>query len=150
MRGGKKKTLKRLENDLLAHNAMLEVSNMGNAPDGLDFEFSEKRHASKFVDFLRTMVPCRMKTSKKLIRYLFNRFIMTFNWLIVDMDVGGGDKHFTVERYWKDLLIDGLINGLMGPAPIEIEIEEIRFISAPTLTLKAVSMCPPLTPLLVE
>jgi len=36
-------------------------------PEGIDFFFSHRSHANKFVDFLQAVVPVRYKTSEKLI-----------------------------------------------------------------------------------
>ena len=56
-----KRTFYLLEQLILKHGAHTHVANIKEVPDGMDFFFHEQRHMRKLVDFIKTMVPCRMK-----------------------------------------------------------------------------------------
>ncbi|CAE7662722.1 NMD3, partial [Symbiodinium sp. KB8] len=62
-----KKTFLYLEQLILKHSAHEHATNMAQQPDGVDFQFMERSHAAKFVDFLQSVVPCGYKTSKQLV-----------------------------------------------------------------------------------
>eukprot|EP01088_Endostelium_zonatum_P015469 TRINITY_DN3805_c0_g1_i1.p1 TRINITY_DN3805_c0_g1~~TRINITY_DN3805_c0_g1_i1.p1 ORF type:complete len:510 (-),score=120.12 TRINITY_DN3805_c0_g1_i1:25-1554(-) len=64
-----KRTFFYLEQLILKHSAHLQTIKIADQPDGLDFFFSHRTHASKFVDFLQSCVPIRYKTSEKLISH---------------------------------------------------------------------------------
>eukprot|EP01100_Stratorugosa_tubuloviscum_P005270 TRINITY_DN2372_c1_g1_i1.p1 TRINITY_DN2372_c1_g1~~TRINITY_DN2372_c1_g1_i1.p1 ORF type:complete len:557 (-),score=259.99 TRINITY_DN2372_c1_g1_i1:390-2018(-) len=62
-----KRTFFYLEQLILKHSAHLQTINIKEQPDGLDFYFSHRSHALRFVDFLQAVVPIRFKTSERLI-----------------------------------------------------------------------------------
>jgi len=62
-----KKTFFYLEQLILKHGAHEHATNMEQLPDGVDFQFLERSHATKFVDFLQSVIPCTYKTSKQLV-----------------------------------------------------------------------------------
>lgn len=62
-----KKTFFFLEQLILKHNAHAHTINIENVPDGVDFFFSERSHAAKFVDFLASVVATRFRTAKQLV-----------------------------------------------------------------------------------
>lgn len=64
-----KKTFLWLEQVILKHNAHVQVSNIINRKEGLDFFFMKKSHARKFVDFLMAVVPMRVQDTKKQISH---------------------------------------------------------------------------------
>ena len=62
-----KRTFLYLEQLILKHSAHKETINIKEAKDGLDFFFSQRNHAEKFVDFLNSVAPVRVKKSQELI-----------------------------------------------------------------------------------
>lgn len=62
-----KRTFFFLEQLVLKHRAHEKTTNIESHPDGVDFFFSERNHALRFVDFLQESVPMKVKTAKKLI-----------------------------------------------------------------------------------
>ncbi|KAL6047271.1 ribosome-binding protein [Balamuthia mandrillaris] len=62
-----KRTFYYLEQIILKHGLHLQTIKVKEQPDGLDFFFGHRSHASKFVDFLQAIVPIRYKCSEKLI-----------------------------------------------------------------------------------
>lgn len=62
-----KRTFLYLEQLILKHGAHRDTINIKEISDGIDFFFSAKNHAEKFVDFLTSVVPCRKKEAKELI-----------------------------------------------------------------------------------
>jgi len=70
-----KKTFFYLEQVILKHKAHKHTSSMQERPDGLDFFFSTKTHAMKFVDFLNTIVPITYYLPFSL---SFDRFLISF------------------------------------------------------------------------
>lgn len=62
-----KRTFLYLEQLILKHNAHKETINIKEVKDGLDFFFSARNQAEKFVDFLGSVTPTRMKKSQELI-----------------------------------------------------------------------------------
>ncbi len=62
-----KRTFYFLEQLILKHRAHEKTCNIEAHPDGVDFFFTERNHALRFVDFLRESVPLKLKTAKKLI-----------------------------------------------------------------------------------
>jgi NMD protein affecting ribosome stability and mRNA decay len=62
-----KKTFFYLEQLILKHGAHEHATNMEQMPDGVDFQFMERSHATKFMDFLQSVIPCTYKTSKQLV-----------------------------------------------------------------------------------
>ncbi len=62
-----KRTFLYLEQLILKHSAHKDTINIKEAKDGLDFYFSQRNHAEKFVDFLTSVAPVRAKKSQELI-----------------------------------------------------------------------------------
>ena len=62
-----KRTFLYLEQLILKHGAHKETINIKEVKDGLDFFFSQRNHAEKFVDFLTSITPVRVKKSQELI-----------------------------------------------------------------------------------
>lgn len=58
-----------LEQLLLKHKANDHVTKVKQNENGLDFEFINKSHAGRFVDFLHGIVPIRVNQSKTLISH---------------------------------------------------------------------------------
>lgn len=62
-----KRTFLYLEQLLLKHAAHKDTINIKEVKDGLDFYFAQRNHAEKFVDFLTSVTPVRVKKSQELI-----------------------------------------------------------------------------------
>lgn len=62
-----KRTFLFLEQLIMKHGAHKDTLNIKEAKDGIDFFFSAKNQADKFVDFLNSVVPIRMKKAQELI-----------------------------------------------------------------------------------
>lgn len=62
-----KRTFLFLEQLILKHGAHRDTINIKEAKDGVDFFFSARNQADKFVDFLNAVVPVRVKKSQELI-----------------------------------------------------------------------------------
>jgi len=62
-----KRTFLYLEQLLLKHSAHKDTINIKEAKDGLDFFFAQRNHAEKFVDFLTSVAPVKVKKSQELI-----------------------------------------------------------------------------------
>ncbi|KAI1182792.1 NMD3 family-domain-containing protein [Nemania serpens] len=62
-----KRTFLYLEQLILKHGAHRDTINIKEAKDGIDFFFSARNQAEKFVDFLNSVVPVRVKKSSELI-----------------------------------------------------------------------------------
>ncbi|KAK5083769.1 ribosome-binding protein [Lithohypha guttulata] len=62
-----KRTFLYLEQLMLKHGAHRDAINIKEVHDGIDFFFSQRNHAEKFVDFLNSSVPARVKKSQELI-----------------------------------------------------------------------------------
>jgi nonsense-mediated mRNA decay protein 3 len=62
-----KRTFLYLEQLMLKHSAHKDTINIKEVKDGLDFYFSQRNHAEKFVDFLTSVTPVRVKKSQELI-----------------------------------------------------------------------------------
>ncbi|KAF6809176.1 60S ribosomal export protein NMD3 [Colletotrichum musicola] len=62
-----KRTFLFLEQLIMKHGAHKDTLNIKEAKDGIDFFFSARNQAEKFVDFLNSVVPCRVKKSQELI-----------------------------------------------------------------------------------
>lgn len=62
-----KRTFLTLEQLILKHGAHEDTLNIKEAHTGLDFYFSELNKAAKFVDFLSSVVPVRVKKAQELI-----------------------------------------------------------------------------------
>ncbi|KAL7950278.1 NMD3 domain-containing protein [Trichoderma barbatum] len=62
-----KRTFHFLEQLVLKHGAHKETINIKEAKDGIDFFFSVRNQAEKFVDFLNSVVPVKVKSSQELI-----------------------------------------------------------------------------------
>jgi nonsense-mediated mRNA decay protein 3 len=56
-----KRTFYLLEQMILKHRAHGQVTQVKEVPDGIDFYFTEHRHSQKLVNFIMSMVPCRVK-----------------------------------------------------------------------------------------
>jgi nonsense-mediated mRNA decay protein 3 len=62
-----KRTFLYLEQLILKHSAHKDTINIKEVRDGLDFFFSARNQAEKFVDFLNSVAPVRTKKSQELI-----------------------------------------------------------------------------------
>ena len=62
-----RRTFLYLEQLILKHSAHKDTINIKEVKDGLDFFFSARNHAEKFVDFLTSVAPVRSKKSQELI-----------------------------------------------------------------------------------
>lgn len=62
-----KRTFLYLEQLILKHGAHKDTINIKEVKDGLDFYFSQRNHAEKFVDFLTSVAPVSTKKSQELI-----------------------------------------------------------------------------------
>ncbi|KAG9792270.1 putative nonsense-mediated mRNA decay protein 3, partial [Aureobasidium melanogenum] len=62
-----KRTFLYLEQLVLKHQAHKDTINIKEVKDGLDFYFAQRNHAEKFVDFLTSSTPVRVKKSQELI-----------------------------------------------------------------------------------
>ena len=62
-----KRTFLYLEQLILKHSAHKDTINIKEVKDGLDFYYSQRNHAEKFVDFLNSVAPVRSKKSQELI-----------------------------------------------------------------------------------
>lgn len=62
-----KRTFLFLEQLILKHDAHRGCLNIESCRDGMDFYFGERCKASRFISFLESVVPTKMKSSKKLI-----------------------------------------------------------------------------------
>lgn len=62
-----KRSFLHLEQLILKHGAHRETLNIKEAKDGIDFFFSAKNQAEKFVDFLNSVMPVKVKHSSELI-----------------------------------------------------------------------------------
>ena len=62
-----KRTFLYLEQLILKHGAHQETINIKEEKDGLDFFFAQRNHAEKFVDFLTSTTPVKVKKSQELI-----------------------------------------------------------------------------------
>uniref|UniRef100_A0A673BBE1 60S ribosomal export protein NMD3 n=1 Tax=Sphaeramia orbicularis TaxID=375764 RepID=A0A673BBE1_9TELE len=64
-----KKTFYYLEQLLLKHKLHQNALNIKEIHEGIDFYYGSKQHAQKMVDFLQCTIPCRSKTSQRLISH---------------------------------------------------------------------------------
>ena len=62
-----KRTFLFLEQLILKYGAHRDTLNIKEAKDGIDFFFSAKNQGEKFLDFLNSVVPVKVKTSQELI-----------------------------------------------------------------------------------
>ena len=62
-----KRTFLYLEQLILKHGAHQDTINIKEEKDGLDFFFAQRNHAEKFVDFLTSTTPVKIKKSQELI-----------------------------------------------------------------------------------
>jgi len=62
-----KRTFLYLEQLILKHAAHKDTINIKEVHEGIDFFFSARNHAEKFVDFLTSVTPARVKKSQELI-----------------------------------------------------------------------------------
>ena len=62
-----KRTFLYIEQLILKHSAHKDTINIKEVKDGLDFYYSQRNHAEKFVDFLTSVAPVRSKKSQELI-----------------------------------------------------------------------------------
>lgn len=62
-----KRTFLYLEQLILKHSAHKDTINIKEVKDGLDFYYSQRNHAEKFVDFLTSVAPVKSKKSQELI-----------------------------------------------------------------------------------
>jgi nonsense-mediated mRNA decay protein 3 len=64
-----KRTFLFLEQLIMKHSAHKDTLNIKEAKDGIDFFFSQKNQAEKFIDFLNSVVPITVKASQELISH---------------------------------------------------------------------------------
>ncbi|KHN98095.1 nonsense-mediated mRNA decay protein 3 [Metarhizium album ARSEF 1941] len=64
-----KRTFLFLEQFIMKHNAHRDTLNIKDAKDGIDFFFSQKNQAEKFISFLNSVVPVTVKASQELISH---------------------------------------------------------------------------------
>ena len=57
-----KRTFYLVEQLILKHKAHAQISQIKEVPDGIDFFFIEKRHSQALINFITSVVPCRVKT----------------------------------------------------------------------------------------
>ena len=62
-----KRTFFYLEQLLLKHNAHSECINIVTFRDGMDFYFTDRQPAVRFIDFLESHIPMKVKYSRKLV-----------------------------------------------------------------------------------
>lgn len=62
-----KRTFLYLEQLVLKHQAHKDTINIKEVKDGIDFYFAQRNHAEKFVDFLTSATPIKVKKSQELI-----------------------------------------------------------------------------------
>ena len=62
-----KRTFLYLEQLVLKHSAHKDTINIKEVKDGLDFFFAARNHAEKFVDFLTSVAPVKVKKAQELI-----------------------------------------------------------------------------------
>ena len=62
-----KRTFLYLEQLILKHGGHKDTINIKETKDGLDFYYAQRNHAEKFVDFLTSVVPVKVKKSQELI-----------------------------------------------------------------------------------
>ena len=58
-----------LEQLIMKHNAHDKVVSIKNRTDGLDFHFGHRSHAQRFVDFVSSLLPSKLKLSKHLVSH---------------------------------------------------------------------------------
>lgn len=64
-----KRTFFFLEQLILKHNAHTNTIKIKEMPDGLDFYFGHRSHASKFVSFIQSVAAIRYQTSEQLVSH---------------------------------------------------------------------------------
>lgn len=64
-----KRTFFFLEQLILKHSVDESCVNVKNIHEGVDFYFSSRAHANKFVDFLQSVVPVRHRSDKQLVSH---------------------------------------------------------------------------------
>ncbi|MGH0163116.1 UNVERIFIED_CONTAM: hypothetical protein FKN15_044635 [Acipenser sinensis] len=64
-----KKTFYYLEQMILKHKLHQNTLRIKETHDGIDFYYALKQHGQKMMDFLQCTVPCRSKTSQRLISH---------------------------------------------------------------------------------
>jgi nonsense-mediated mRNA decay protein 3 len=64
-----KRTFLFLEQLIMKHGAHKDTLNIREAKDGIDFFFSQRNQAEKFIDFLNSVVPVKIKSSQELISH---------------------------------------------------------------------------------
>jgi nonsense-mediated mRNA decay protein 3 len=64
-----KRTFFFLEQLILKHGVDQSCVNVKNIHEGVDFYFSNRAHANKFVDFLQSVVPIRHRSDKQLVSH---------------------------------------------------------------------------------
>lgn len=84
-----KKTFYLLEQLILKHNAHAKCIGVEQVPTGIDFNFAERSHALKFIDFISSVVPTRETNAKQLIsediHLSLKRYKFTFSIEIVPL-----------------------------------------------------------------
>jgi len=64
-----KRTFLFLEQLIIKHNAAEKCLGIKEMHDGLDFQFKNRSHANRLVDFISNQVPVRVKTAKQLVSH---------------------------------------------------------------------------------
>jgi nonsense-mediated mRNA decay protein 3 len=75
-----KRTFLYLEQLILKYGAHRDTLNIKEAKDGIDFFFSAKNQGEKFVDFLNSVVPVKVKNSQELISMDTHTSKRTYKW----------------------------------------------------------------------
>jgi nonsense-mediated mRNA decay protein 3 len=73
-----KRTFFLLEQLIIKRNAQVGIGGMEPKKDGIDFKFFSKSKATKFVEFLKSVVPAQVKKTKSLV----NQNRLEFTWSI--------------------------------------------------------------------
>ncbi|CAM9242665.1 unnamed protein product [Phaeothamnion confervicola] len=100
-----KRTFFYLEQLILKHNAHANCGKVETLRDGMDFFFTERSQAAKFVDFLENVVPVKVKHSKKLISAdnHSNTFNFSFTYLVTVAPVCKNDLVLLPKRLAAEL-----------------------------------------------
>lgn len=64
-----KRTFLYLEQAVLKHKMHEKALNVKEEPEGVDFYFKNRSHANAFADFVHSILPCKVKDSKRLISH---------------------------------------------------------------------------------
>jgi nonsense-mediated mRNA decay protein 3 len=102
-----KRTFLYLEQLILKHGAHKETTNIKTVPEGLDFYYGSKSHAIRMCDFLRAVVPLKMKVSEQLISHDIHTSVSNFKFTfsidivpICKVRIGPSAVHFFGRIRW--------------------------------------------------